>query len=146
MTVPLVVLALGSLVTWLGIGYLTRSYTAFSAAYTFTVLPLSLLAFIEETLVTMWWVAGLSILAFFAGIGLFYLRKSYAKNTVGATTITIAQKGYGFDAFYGGIIICLRGFAARFRKIQTGDLNYNIAGIILGFLILIIFIFFLGGF
>jgi NADH-quinone oxidoreductase subunit L len=145
MTVPLAVLALGSLVTWLGIGYLTRSYTAFSAAYTFTVLPLSLITFIEETLLTMWWVAGLSILAFIAGVGLFYLRKSYAKNKVGATTITIAQKGYGFDIFYGWVILCLRGFAARFRKIQTGDLNYNIAGIVLGFLLLIIFIFFLGG-
>jgi NADH-quinone oxidoreductase subunit L len=146
MTGPLVILAIGTLVVWLGVGYLTRSYTSFSVAFTFSVLPLSLISFIEETLVTLWWVAGASLLAFLLGVGLFYMRKSYAKNKVGAVTITVAQKGYGFDLFYGAIITCLRGFAARFRKIQTGDLNYNIAGIILGFLLLILFIFFLGGF
>ncbi len=53
--------------------------------------------------------------------------------------MVIARQGYGFDAFYGWIIRCLRGFSVHFRKTHTGDLNYNIAGIALGFLLLLLF-------
>ena len=61
------------------------------------------------------------------------------------SSVIIARQGYGFDAFYGGIIRYLRGFSAQFRKTHTGDLNYNIAGIALGFLLLILILFFVGG-
>jgi hypothetical protein len=73
------------------------------------------------------------------------IRKRYAANKVGDRTVIAARQGYGFDTFYGWIIQCLRGFAARFRKTHTGDLNYNIAGIALGFLLLLIILFFIGG-
>jgi hypothetical protein len=90
-------------------------------------------------------VVWISLAAFFIGIGLFYGRKRYAQNTLGAQTITVAQKGYGFDTFYGWILLGLKGFAVRFRKTHTGDLNYNIAGIVIGFLVILLLIFLLGG-
>jgi uncharacterized protein YggT (Ycf19 family) len=64
---------------------------------------------------------------------------------IGDRTVIVARQGYGFDRFYGWIIQCLRRFATVFRKTHTGDLNYNIAGIALGFLLLIIILFFLRG-
>ena len=141
MATPLVLLAIGTLVSWLAIGVLTRSYASFGFL---NVQGLSIESFIVETFSTP--VVWISFAAFALGIGLFYLRKKYIASKIGAQTVLVAQKGYGFDAFYGGIIQCLRGFAARFRKSHTGDLNYNIAGIVLGFLILLVFVIaFIGG-
>jgi NADH-quinone oxidoreductase subunit L len=141
MATPLVLLTAGTLVSWLAIGVLTRSYVFFGFL---DVHGFSLESFIVETFSTP--IVWVSLIAFFIGIGLFYTRKKYAANQIGAQTVLVAQKGYGFDTFYAWNIQCLRGFAARFRKSHTGDLNYNIAGIVLGFLILLVFVIvFIGG-
>lgn len=142
MTVPLILLAVGSIISWLSIGFLTRAYASFS--FPGVKAELTLISFISETFSTP--AVFLSIIAFFIGIGLFYARKSYANNSFGRKTISIARKGYGFDTFYGWIILGLSNFALRFKKTHTGDLNYNVAGIALGLIILIILIFILGGF
>jgi NADH-quinone oxidoreductase subunit L len=140
MTGPLVLLAIGTVVSWCGIGFLTRAYASFQFPY---VEGISIGSFILETFSTP--IVWVSLTAFLVGIGLFVVRKRYAKNTVGAKTVVAAQYGYGFDMFYGWIIRCLRGFAAQFRKTHTGDLNYNIAGIALGFLLLLVILFTLTG-
>jgi NADH-quinone oxidoreductase subunit L len=139
MAAPLVLLAIGTIVSWMGIGFLTRAYTSFDLSEH----RLTLSSFVSETFQTP--VVWISLAAFIIGIGLFMIRKRYAANKVGDRTVIVARRGYGFDAFYGWIIQCLRGFAARFRKTHTGDLNYNIAGIALGFLLLLIILFFIGG-
>jgi NADH-quinone oxidoreductase subunit L len=139
MAAPLVLLAIGTIVSWMGIGFLTRAYTSFGLSEH----GLTLSSFISETFQTP--IVWISLAAFLIGIGLFMIRKRYAANKIGDRTVIIARQGYGFDTFYGWIIQCLRGFATRFRKTHTGDLNYNIAGIALGFLILLIILFFIGG-
>jgi NADH-quinone oxidoreductase subunit L len=144
MSIPLVLLAIGTVISWMSIGFLVRAYAAFHDAVTFQVLPLTLIEFIIETLST-WWIVGLSLLAFLLGIGLFYLRKRYAENQFGVTTITVARKGYGFDTFYGWIVAGLRAFAIWFRKTHTGDLNYNMVGVVIGLLMILFLIFIFGG-
>jgi len=139
MAAPLVLLAFGTVVSWLGIGFLTRAYTSFDLSDH----GLTLSSFISETFQTP--VVWISLAAFFIGVGLFMIRKRYAANKVGDRTVIVARQGYGFDTFYGWIIQCLRRFTIGFRKTHTGDLNYNIAGIALGFLLLIIILFFVGG-
>ena len=139
MTFPLVLLAGGTLVSWLGIGFLSRAYQSFDLSEH----GLTLASFIVETFETP--VVWISLAAFLIGIGLFRIRKQYAANKAGERSVVIARQGYGFDAFYGGIIHGLRSFSAQFRKTHTGDLNYNIAGVALGFLILILILFFIGG-
>lgn len=139
MTLPLVLLAAGTVVSWLGIGFISRAYHSFDLSEH----GLTLSSFIIETFQTpMVWI---SLSAFLIGLGLFKIRKQYAANKAGERSVVIARQGYGFDAFYGGIIRVLRGFSSQFRKTQTGDLNYNIAGIALGFLLLILILFFIGG-
>ena len=139
MAAPLVLLAIGTVVSWMGIGFLSRAYRSFDLSEH----GLTLYSFIIETFQTpaVW----ISLIAFLLGIGLFMIRKQYAAKTIGNETVIIARQGYGFDRFYRWVIQCLRRFALGFRKTHTGDLNYNIAGIALGFLILIIILFFVGG-
>ncbi len=139
MTLPLVLLAVGTIVSWFGIGFLSRAYASFDLSEH----GLTIASFVSETFSTP--VVWISIAAFLIGIGLFKIRKQYAANRAGEKSVVIARQGYGFDAFYGGIIRCLRWFSAQFRKTHTGDLNYNIAGIALGFLLLILILFFIGG-
>jgi NADH-quinone oxidoreductase subunit L len=139
MSLPLILLAIGTIVSWLGIGLLSRAYHSFNLSEH----ALTLGSFILETFETP--VVWISIAAFVIGIGLFKIRKQYAANNAGEKSIVIARQGYGFDAFYSSIIRCLRWFSAQFRKTHTGDLNYNIAGIALGFLLLILILFFIGG-
>jgi len=139
MSLPLLLLAFGTVVSWLGIGFLSRAYASFDLSDH----GLTLNSFIMKTFETpLVWV---SIAAFLIGIGLFMIRKQYAANTAGKQTVLIAQKGYGFDIFYGWVIRALRSFSASFRKTHTGDLNYNIAGIALGFLLFLLILFLIGG-
>ncbi|HVQ01302.1 MAG TPA: NADH-quinone oxidoreductase subunit L [Candidatus Thermoplasmatota archaeon] len=139
MTFPLVVLMIGSVISWTIIGLLTRTYVAFDLFER----SLSLMQFVRETFQT--WAVVFSIAAFLIGVGLFYFRKRYAANKIGSATIRIAKSGYGFDTFYGWIVLGSKWIAARFRKIQTGDLNINIAGIALGFILLVLFGLFVRG-
>ena len=139
MTVPLILLAVGTVVSWLGVGFLSRAYASFDLAEH----GLTIFSFVTETFATP--VVWISLLAFFLGAGLFVIRKRYAAHPIGDKTVIVARQGYGFDWFYGWIVQCLRRFATVFRKTHTGDLNYNVAGIALGFLLLIIILFFLGG-
>jgi NADH-quinone oxidoreductase subunit L len=139
MAVPLVLLAIGTVLSWMSIGFLSRAYRSFDLSEN----GLTVSSFITETFQTP--VVWISLIAFLMGIGLFIIRKQYAAQSIGNRTVIIARQGYGFDRFYGWIIQCLRRFASGFRKTHTGDLNYNIAGIALGFLLLIIILFFVGG-
>lgn len=139
MAVPLVILAIGTLIAWMVIGFLTRTYAAFHLAEH----PLTLLKFITETFQS--WAVVISIAAFLLGIGLFYGRKRYAKNKVGSATIRLARTGYGFDVAYLSLVSGLRAIGNRFRKTQTGDLNYNMVGIVLGIFIILILFVLLGG-
>jgi hypothetical protein len=139
MAAPLVLLAIGTVVSWVGIGFLSRAYKS----YDLSEHGLTVSSFVTETFQTP--VVWISLIAFFIGIGLFMIRKQYAVQSIGARTVIIARQGYGFDRFYGWIIQCLRRFALVLRKTHTGDLNYNIAGIALGFLLLFIILYFVGG-
>ena len=140
MTTPLILLAIGTVISWLAIGYLTKAYAAFHFN---DVTAFSVAGFIVETFSTP--VVGLSIIAFFLGIGLYYVRKKYATNAVGKTTINVARKGYGFDAFYLMIVSGLRAFSKQFRRTHTGDLNYNMIGIVIGMLLILVLFFLFGG-
>jgi len=140
MSVPLILLMIGTIVSWLSIGFLTRAYSSFNIA---EVHPLDLITFITETFSNP--VMYLSLFAFFIGVGIFLVRKVYAENKIGRTAITVARKGYGFDTFYGWIVLGLRAFATRFRKTHTGDLNYNVGGIVIGLILLIVLVMLIGG-
>jgi NADH-quinone oxidoreductase subunit L len=140
MSAPLVLLMVGTVISWLSIGFLTRAYAAFKFS---EVHPLDLITFVTETFTNP--VMYISLFAFFIGIGIFLLRRVYAENKIGRTAITVARKGYGFDTFYGWIVLGLRAFATRFRKTHTGDLNYNVGGIVIALILLILLIMFIGG-
>ncbi len=139
MSLPLVLLALGTTVSWMVIGFLSRTYAMFH----FTdVQAFTLLGFIVETVTKP--AIAFSLAALALGVGVYYIRKSYAASSVGRVTISAARKGYGFDAFYGGLVAGLVRFGNVFRRTHTGDLNYNLTGLVIGLVILMLVLFFGG--
>ncbi|MEW5936957.1 MAG: hypothetical protein AB1665_03950, partial [Candidatus Thermoplasmatota archaeon] len=139
MSVPLLILMVGAVISWIAVGFLVRAYASFFP----WVHGIDLAGFIVETLSTP--AVALSVIAFFLGIGLFYVRRAYAHSAFGRGSIALASAGYGFDRFYRGIVLGLKEFAIRFRRTHTGDLNINMAGIAIGILILIAVVLLLGG-
>jgi len=140
MGLPLVILAIGTLVGWMAIGYLSRSTVVFQFA---EAVGFSLVGFIVETFTKPAIIFSLVALAL--GVGLFYVRKGYAASSVGQGTIKAARFGYGFDAFYGRLVAGLVRFGRGFRRSHTGDLNYNLIGLVIGLLILVVYLFFAVG-
>jgi len=140
MTVPLIILAAGSLVSWMSIGFLTRAYESFGFP---EVHAIALVNFVMETLAAQ--AVLISVAAFLLGIGLFYARRSFARNAIMAKMIAVARKGYGFDMLYDEAIMLLKRFSVEFQKTHTGDLNYNTAGIAVGIIMLIALFLNLGG-
>jgi NADH-quinone oxidoreductase subunit L len=140
MGLPLVILAIGTLVGWMAIGYLSRSTVAFAFA---EAVGFSLVGFIVETFTKPAII--FSLVALGLGVGLFYVRKGYASSAVGRGTIKAARFGYGFDAFYGSLVRGLVRFGKGFRRSHTGDLNYNLIGLVIGLAILVVYLFFAVG-
>ena len=140
MTTPLIILAVGSLISWLSVGFLVRAYSSFGFQ---DVHAISLGEFAIETFSS--WAVAISIVVFLLGIGLFMIRKSYAANPAGSKTIAVARSGYGFDTAYAGIVKGFRQCTIWFRRTHTGDINYNAAGVVIGLMIILVLLVFFGG-
>jgi len=81
----------------------------------------------------------------------WYINKLYYKAFV-YPTITVAQGLYrwaelrGYEkAIVGGLVSGVVSFASKFRRLQTGFLNYNVIGMLIGLLLVALILLGLGG-
>jgi len=130
MTGPLSILAGLTLTSWLAIGPLSEALqTYFPGA---EVHGYTIMEFVEHTLTVQ-------TLALTAGIlGLGYLGFRFRKpinDAAPESLLSVLALGYGFDAVYERCVGAYRWWCARTRVIQTGDLNYNVVGIVVALVI-----------
>jgi len=140
MSVPLVILAVGALVSWISAGYFTRAFATFRFQ---SVTGVDLATFVGDTFSSP--AVIFSLLAFFCGLGLWYVRKGLASWGAMKWPMRIVKAGYYFDAFYAGLLLGMRELAVRFRRTHTGDLNVNMIGVALALLGLAVAFILLGG-
>lgn len=140
MSVPLMILAVGALVSWISIGYFTG---AFHGYHFHSVEATPLAKFVEETFSTP--AVAFSLIAFFCGLGLWYARESIAAWGIWKWPMKILKSGYYFDTFYAGLLLGMREISIKFRKTHTGDLNVNMIGVALALLIAAVALVMLGG-
>jgi NADH-quinone oxidoreductase subunit L len=140
MSVPLVLLAVGALVSWLAIGYLTRAYAAFGIeeVHAFTVV-----SFVEETFGNV--AVLLSLLALGVGFAIFWFRKELGEWSAMKVPLAVVRWGYGFDFIYNGLLIGMRELSVRFRRTHTGDLNVNMVGVAVALAVMAVALFLVGG-
>jgi NADH-quinone oxidoreductase subunit L len=145
MTFPLIVLALMAILSWLIIPLFSNSFVISVAPGYHIEKLIHLDEFIIHTFTTpMIAVTGIVILL---ALYLGFAYKSRLETVFKAPTplnLTL-QHAYGFDIFYGGITESVRGFAREFRRIQTGDLNYNLVYVALGLMGLFLLLMWKGG-
>jgi len=140
MTVPLMILAAGSILFWLYISPYTSSMVLSLPQYPVTHIALGELIHHCFTCPIIWVTLVVAIL-----IAIFTLKWrgtviSYFKQP-SAITLPL-MRAYWFDIFYNRFIVRgLFGFWQWFRRVQTGDLNYNNLGIVVGFVIFLILLF-----
>jgi NADH-quinone oxidoreductase subunit L len=133
MKIPLAVLAIGSFITWLFIGGFSRLLS--------TTLPFHRIEQ-ESTQELVWailfapvtWIA-LLIVAF--GFALFWWR-GRSSALAQSRLQPLVDTAFGFEPINHFIVQTVSNFAERLRATQTGQLNWNILGIISGLLVVLI--------
>ncbi len=161
MLLPLILLAAGTLFSWILIGRITLAWE--HAGY--NIHELSWSELLKETFGSHAFLY--TMIALLAGIGLFSIRKPIGRalNTNAAGFMRLAGTGLGFDLVYGYLInaILKTGEAIRyfwdekvmeglnkitgqftiwlsrmFCKLQTGDLHWNLVYILIALIIIIV--------
>jgi len=139
MSAPLVVLSIATLLFWVFIGPYTSSMVASLSLYPMSHITLG--ALISGTFMSpVIWVT-FAVVVLLVMLGLRW-RATVTTTFREPSNLTLPlMRGYWFDAFYNNVLVSgLMGFAQRLRKLQTGSLNYNNLGIVVGFILFLIFL------
>jgi len=139
MTVPLIVLALGTALFWLYMSHYTSGMVYSLSHYPVAHITLGELLYHAFTSPTIWITVGVAILL----VILTIKWKATVINTFRKpSAITLPfMKAYWFDIFYNRCVKGLFSFCQNFRRLQTGDLNYNNLAIAIGFAIFLTLLF-----
>ena len=134
MRVALGILAIGTCVTWLLFGGLSGLFS--------TTLPFheieheSLLEVVTATLsAPATWFA---LLVVGLGFIIAYIRMKGFKYFGGGILQPLVDTSFGFDSLNTVVVKVVSNFAERLRATQTGELNWNILGIIGGLLVVLV--------
>jgi NADH-quinone oxidoreductase subunit L len=141
MTGPLIILAFGSFLFWLCISPYTASM-AFSLPAGYHITPMSLGALIQHAFTSPIIVVTVLII-----VTLIVLTLKWRATVINAyqkpSALTLPlMNAYWIDTFYNRVIVkSLFSFCQQFRRLQTGDLNYNNLAIAIGLVIFLIMLF-----
>ena len=132
MAFPLVLLAIGTLTSWL---FFTQINHAFSTSLPLHKIELETLTKMADKVLSdpLTYIAiGMSL----AGVGLWFFKK---KKDLSFPLLDIVREAslnsFRFESANTGIIQILTATSEGIRNLQTGSLNWNIFGMIAGFLI-----------
>ena len=134
MRVSLGILAIGTCITWLffgGLNGLLSTTLPFHA-----IEPESLLDMIIATLSTPATWFALLIVGLVLGIA--WVRMRGYKYFGGKMLQPLVDTSFGFDSLNQIVVQGISNFAERLRATQTGELNWNILGIISGLLVVLV--------
>lgn len=137
MRAPLVLLAVGTITTWLLAGPFASSLKASMPFHEFHLAGTFELA-AEVILAPPTWIVlgviGLGILLWLAR------RWFYGLARIFQPVIRFAEQGLGFEHLNRGLIKLTNSTAKLFQKSQTGQLNWNLAGLVIGLLAVILYL------
>ena len=142
MTLPLILLAIGGLVSWVSISYFTEGLVTYNFL---DVHHIGLMDFVTETFTSVPFIISAVILVI--GGVLFKFRWTLGnilKDSM-SPVYKLMSVGYGFDIVYNKFVTLLKHGAWGAKRTQTGDSNYNVLGIVIALLVVIAVFWFYGG-
>lgn len=137
--IALGVLAAGSLVTWLLFGWMDGLFHATLPFHEFE--PETLTGMMRVVISSPWTWLALGVIGL--GAGLFWALGRRAPFGRGPLA-PVVESSFGFEPLNGLVVRSVQGLAAGFSRLQTGELNWNILGI-LGGLLLVLAVLLWGG-
>jgi NADH-quinone oxidoreductase subunit L len=137
MTAPLIILAAGSILFWLYISPYTSSMVTSLPQYPVAHIALGELIRHSFSSPIIWVTL---VVAIIIAVCTLKWRASVINAFKQPSPISLPLiRAYWFDIFYTKVIVRgLFGFWHRFRRVQTGDLNYNNAGIVAGAIVFLV--------
>jgi NADH-quinone oxidoreductase subunit L len=137
MTAPLMILAAGSVLFWLYISPYTSSMVASLPRYPVSHIALPELISHSFSNPIIWVTVAVAIIIVVCSLR-WRATVINAFRQPSALSLPLIR-AYWFDIFYTRVIVRgLFGFWHRFRMVQTGDLNYNNAGIVIGAIVFLV--------
>jgi len=141
MKVALIPLALGTLTTWILIGPFSEWLQDTLPGQHFHVATTP--EFIMEILTAPSTYVALGVVAL--GLALYWFRdKLLAISKPFAFLGRWADKGFGFEWINSGLVTITQKSASALQLTQTGQLNWNVVGILLGLITVLLIVFFVG--
>ncbi|RLG71532.1 MAG: hypothetical protein DRO11_04275 [Methanobacteriota archaeon] len=141
MTTPLVILGFFSVVSWLSIGGYARIMAGSMPLY--HIHEKSLRSLVVDT-VTSPAISVTIIVLLIAFYALLAYRERFFSLMVEETPhVSLARRGYRFDDLYGRLTEGFKGVCTLSRRLQTGDANLNMLGVLIGFWLWLILLFIL---
>ena len=137
MSVPLVALALAALLMWLAVGFYCSQAIA---GVQFHIVPveMSLADMFHHTVTNpLLAVSGLVVLIWIV-LAVSWSRSGKVLSVEGRGVTALTETKFGFDPLYQGVIALIGGFCRTLRRLQTGDLNYNVASAAVGLIIILL--------
>ncbi|MBA5942183.1 MAG: NADH-quinone oxidoreductase subunit L [Methanophagales archaeon] len=137
-TIPLIILAAATTVSWLYIDAFTKSMHALLPEF---IPHISIPGLIHKTFIYEAFISPIiiaTVICLLSGYLVFTIRERIYAMVPALLKEIIARK-YGFDDLYKGVFVkAYFSWSGSFRKLQTGDLNYNVMGVVLAFVIITI--------
>jgi len=137
-TIPLIILAGASVVSWLYICAFTKPMNALLPDF---IQHISIPGLLHKTFIFEGFISPIifvTIIILIIGFFIFMLRERIYAMAPGVLKEMVARK-YWFDDLYEGVFVkAYFLWSGSFRKLQTGDLNYNVIGVVLAFVIITI--------
>jgi NADH-quinone oxidoreductase subunit L len=134
MRIALAILAAGTFITWLFFGGLNRLFSMTLPFHELERESLSQMATAILSAPMTWFV----LLIILLGFSVAWVSMLGFKNFGGGWLQPFVDSAFGFDSLNQIVVQAISRFAERLRATQTGELNWNIFGIISGLLIVLV--------
>jgi hypothetical protein len=134
MKVALSILAAGTFVTWLFFGRLNGLLAATMPFHGLERESLSVMVAAVLSSSGTW----LALLVVVLGFGTSWMRMRGSKQFAGGWLQPFVDTSFGFEPLNRVIVRSVSNFAERLRSTQTGELNWNILGILGGLLAVLV--------
>jgi NADH-quinone oxidoreductase subunit L len=134
MKVALIPLAIGTLTTWLLAGPFSEFLSATLPFHEIEALPT--LSILEEVVTAPATIVALVVIVL--GLLAWSWRKQLSGLAGALKPVAVAaENSFGFEAINRGIVRATQSIAERLRSTQTGYLNWNVAGILFGLIVVL---------
>lgn len=137
MTGVLVALSLTAMVFWTAVSFYSERLLTGVTIHPLEAVHLNEMIGATRTSPMALILTGVIVVLFF-GLWAAWSKRGEAPSTESTLSRALVDSKFGFDTFYAAAVRMIGVFCQQLRRLQTGDLNYNVASIAFGLILLLL--------